>query len=204
MYAIFPRRAGLFGNKWRLRGPLQSIGGETSSVLRKRVRRFLMRRLMEPTSDQVTAYHEAGHAVLALVLGRPVQCVSILPNREHLGVCEFGKGVYRPSEDWLEREILIALGGIAAEARLTGIYAWDAASRDQTYVRQLAVQRAGERRAEKLQRRLLAKAEHLLADAGCWRAVELIAAELLRHREISGRTARHLFERGCREGTACL
>ena len=154
---------------------------------------------MEPTSDQATAYHEAGHAVLAFILGRPVHCVSILPDREHLGICEFGKGVYRPSEDWLEREILIALGGVAAEARLTGIYAWDAATRDQQYVRRLAVQRAGESRAERLQRRLLAKAEHLLADEGCWLAVELIATELLTHREISGRTAIHLFERGRRQ-----
>jgi ATP-dependent Zn protease len=153
---------------------------------------------MEPSSDDhATAYHEAGHAVVALILGRPVQCVSILPDREHLGTCEFGKGVYRPSEDWLEREILIALGGIAAEARFTGIYAWDAAARDQQYVQRLAEQRAGERRAERLQRRLLAKAEHLLADEGCWKAVELIAAELLLKREISGRTAQHLFERGC-------
>src|SRR5436190_6444518 len=140
---------------------------------------------MEPTSERATAYHEAGHAVLAFVLGRPVECVSILPNRERLGVCEFGKGVYRPSEDWLEREILIALGGIAAEARFTGIYAWDAAARDQQYVRRLAEQRAGERRAERLQRRLLAKAEHLLAGDGSWLAVELIAAELLSQREIS-------------------
>ena len=72
--------------------------------------------------------------------------------------------------------------------------------RDQQYVRRLAVQRAGERRPERLQRRLLAKAKHLLSNEGCWLAVELIAAELLRHREISGRTARHLFERGKRQG----
>ncbi len=157
---------------------------------------------MEPTLDEITAYHEAGHAVLALILGRPVQCVSILPDREHLGICEFGKGVYRPSEDWLEREILIALGGIAAESRFTGVYAWDGAARDQQYVHRLTVQRAGESRAERLQRRLLAKAEHYLAEAGNWRAVELIAAELLRQREISGRTARHLFDRGIQEGAS--
>ena len=152
---------------------------------------------MGPPHDEATAYHEAGHAVLALALGRPVQRVSILPDREHFGRCEFGKGVFRPSEDWLEREMLIALGGIAAEARHTVNYAWDGAGRDQHYVRSLAVQRAGERRAERLVRRLLAKAEHLLAREGHWRAVELIAAELLRHGAISGRTARHLFDRGC-------
>jgi ATP-dependent Zn protease len=152
---------------------------------------------IEPTYDPATAYHEAGHAVVALILGRPVQRVSVQPDRRHAGHCAFGKGVFRPSEDWLEREILIALGGIAAEARHTGAYAWGGAARDQQYVEQLAVQRAGERRAERLQRRLLAKAEHLLAQQAHWRAVELIAAELLRCGAISGRTARHLFERGC-------
>jgi ATP-dependent Zn protease len=153
---------------------------------------------MDSPHDPATAYHEAGHAVVALALGRPVQRVSVLPDREYGGVCEFGKGVFRPSEDWLEREILIALGGIAAEARFTGDYAWDAAARDQQYVRRLAVQRAGERQAERLERRLLAKAEHLLDREGHWRAVELIAAELLCRGAISGRAARHLFEEGCR------
>ena len=152
---------------------------------------------MGPPYDKAAAYHEAGHAVVALALGRPVQCVSILPDREHLGLCEFRKGVFRPSEDWLEREVLIALGGIAAEARHTGNYAWDGAARDWRYVRGLAVQRAGERRAERLERRLLARAEHLLAREGHWRAVELSAAELVRRGSVSGRAARHLFDRGC-------
>src|SRR5947209_7847277 len=120
---------------------------------------------------EATAYHEAGHAVAALALGRPVHRVSILPDREHLGWCAFGKSVFRPSEDWLEREILISLAGIAAE-----------------------------RQAERLERRLLAKIEHLLAQEGHWRAVELIAEALLRRGVISGRTARHLFERECEPG----
>ncbi len=152
---------------------------------------------MDPPHDEATAYHEAGHAVMALALGRPVHRVSILADRERLGRCEFRKGVFRPSEDWLEREALIALGGLAAEARHTGSYARDAADRDLQYVRDLAVQRAGERQADRLERRLLAKAEHLLAKEGHWRAVELIAAELLRRGAISGRAARHLFEQAC-------
>jgi hypothetical protein len=97
----------------------------------------------------------------------------------------------------LERQILISLGGIAAEARQTGRYAWDMATRDARYVRRLAVQRAGERQADRLQRRLLAKVEHLLARDAHWRAVQKIAAELLRCGTISGRAARHLFEESC-------
>ncbi len=152
---------------------------------------------MTPPYDTATAYHEAGHAVVALALGRPIHRVSVLPGGRFLGLCEFGKAVFRPSEDWLEREILIALGGLAAEARLTGDYAWDEADRDLQYVRELTVLRAGERQAERLERRLLSKAEHLLAREAHWRAVELIAAELLQRGVISGRAARHLFERGC-------
>ena len=155
---------------------------------------------METADDQATAYHEAGHAVVALALGRPVHQVSILPNSVRLGACEFRKGASRTPDDWLEREILIAFGGIAAEARHTGHYAWDGAARDQQYVRRLAVQRAGERQAERLERRLLAKAEHLLAQEGHWRAVELIAADLIQRGVISGRAARHLFDRGCAAG----
>ena len=49
---------------------------------------------------------------------------------------------------------------------------------------------------------MLAKAEHLLADEGSWAAVELIAAELLRCGEISGRTAQHLFDRARRGADA--
>ena len=152
---------------------------------------------MDHPRDEATAYHEAGHAVVALALGRPVHHVTIRPDREYLGTCEFRKPAFRPSEDWLEREILIALGGLAAEARHTGSYAWDEAGRDRKFVRRLAVQRAGERGAERLERRLLAKAEHLLSREEHWRAVELIATELLRRGSISGRAARHLFEQGC-------
>jgi ATP-dependent Zn protease len=151
---------------------------------------------MDPLYDEAVAYHEAGHAVVALVLGRPVHVVSVLPDRDNLGLCEFKKGAFRPSDDWLEREILISLAGLAAEALRTGHYAYDGAARDLQFVRRLAVERAGERRAERLQRRLLAKVEHLLARAENWRAVERIAAELMRRGSISGRAARHLFDQG--------
>jgi hypothetical protein len=155
---------------------------------------------MDFSPDEATAYHEAGHAVIALILGRPVHGVSILPDRERLGLCAFGKAAVRPSEDWIEREMLIALGGLAAEARHTDNYAWDEADRDLQYVRDLAVQRAGPRRAERLERRLLSKAEHLLAKEGHWKAVERIAAELLRRGTVSGRAVRHFFDEACAAG----
>ncbi|MFO0806931.1 MAG: hypothetical protein U0791_27835 [Gemmataceae bacterium] len=154
---------------------------------------------MEPAHDPATAYHEAGHAVIALALDRPVHRVSVLPNRERLGQCEFGKGVSRPSEDWIEREILISLAGMAAEAKHTGTYGFAEADRDLRYVRRLVLKRTSERAAERYERRLLAKVEYLLADDAHWNAVERIAAELLKHGAISGRAARHLFDLAQRE-----
>jgi ATP-dependent Zn protease len=154
---------------------------------------------MGPELREATAYHEAGHAVVALALGRPIHRVSILADREFLGTCRFGKAVFRPSEDWLEREALIALGGLAAEARFTGIYALEGAAKDRRYVAGLALQRTGNaRKAERLEQRLLSKTEHLLAQEENWRAVEVIAAELLRAGVISGRAARHLYEQAQR------
>jgi hypothetical protein len=62
-------------------------------------------------------------------------------------------------------------------------------------VRARTSQRAsGEKQVARLERRLLDKVEHLLADPALWRATELIAAELFRCTTISGRAARHLFE----------
>lgn len=147
-----------------------------------------------------TAYHEAGHAVVALAVGRGVHKVSIRPKQDWLGRCEFRKGV-RPTADFVEDEILISLGGMVAEARLTGNYDRIAADRDLRYVRRLAVQRVSDRQLERFERRMLAKTENVLADDGHWKAVELIAAELLRLGEISGRAAKHFFDRGVATGT---
>jgi ATP-dependent Zn protease len=149
--------------------------------------------------DEVTAYHEAGHAVIALALGRTIHKVSVLPNQLRLGECQFGKGRAKPTDDWLECEILISLGGLAAEARHTGTYALDAAKEDLRFVRRLALERKSDRAVERYEQRMLGKVEYLLADEGTWKAVELITAELLKHGTISGRAARHLYELATRD-----
>ena len=149
--------------------------------------------------DELTAYHEAGHAVIALALGRTIHKVSVLPNRQRLGECRFGKGSTRATDDWIEREILIALGGMAAEARHSGTYGTGEAKEDLRFVRRLALERKSPRAVERYEQRMLDKVEYMLADEGMWQAVEKIAAELLRHGTISGRAARHLFESATKE-----
>lgn len=142
----------------------------------------------------ITAYHEAGHAVIAISVGRPIHKISIIPNKTRLGACEVKKGRFQPSHDWLEDEILILFAGVAAEAKLIGRYDWQGAGQDLRSIRQLTLSRAGDvTRAEKLERRLLSKTEHLLESETAWKTVVQIAAALLEKETISGRNAMHLF-----------
>jgi len=142
-----------------------------------------------------TAYHEAGHAAVALALRHPVQRVSIKPNQLRLGACELRKSVHGPLKDAVETEILILLGGVGAEARYTGEYEWDAACEDLRHVRTLmGVRPSSDRQIKRMERRLLDKAEHILDQPGVWPAIERIAQELLQHETVSGRGVRHIFD----------
>lgn len=152
-----------------------------------------------------TAYHEAGHAVMGLSLGRPIHKVTIAPGQlqtggVRLGACKIQKGRFKASQDWLEDEVLILLAGLVAEAHFTDQHCQQGAAQDLQAVRRLLQSRAtNERQLERLERRLLDKAEHLLSDEGHARAIELIAGELLQKETISGRAVRHLFEQALQQ-----
>ncbi len=151
-------------------------------------------------SEIATAYHEAGHAVMALALGRSVQRVSVQDNHLRLGQCEIKKGRFRPVKDAVEVEILILLGGLAAESRHIGHFDSMGAAQDLREVRSLTRSRAGsQRQVERLERRMLDKADYILDQPGVWLAAERIAAELLRQKTMSGRAARHLFDQAAAE-----
>ena len=154
----------------------------------------------------VTAYHEAGHAVMALTLGRPIQKVTIAPGQSQnggvrLGACEIKKGRSKPTRDWLEDDVLILLAGMAAEAQITDRYCQQSAAQDLQAARRLLLQSraTSERQLKRLDARLLDKTEHLLGDEAHARAIELIANELLQKETISGRAVRHLFNQTMQE-----
>jgi cell division protease FtsH len=82
-------------------------------------------RLLNPKERQVVAYHELGHALVALTLPGvdPVHKVSIIPR----GVGALGYTLQRPTEDRflmtveeLENKITVLLGGRAAEQLVFG------------------------------------------------------------------------------------
>ncbi|TSE31712.1 ATP-dependent zinc metalloprotease FtsH [Tepidimonas taiwanensis] len=82
-------------------------------------------RLLNPREREIVAYHEMGHALVALVLPGtdPVHKVSIIPR----GIGALGYTIQRPTEDRylmtreeLERKLMVLLGGRAAEKLVFG------------------------------------------------------------------------------------
>lgn len=146
-----------------------------------------------------TAYHEAGHAVMALSLGRPIDKVTISPRRlqvegVRLGACKIQKGRTKSSRDWLEDEVLILFAGMVAEAIITGEYCESGAAQDLRTARRLLHTRPGtQQQMERIERRLVDKTAHILRDEGHAKAIMLIAEELLSKTTISGRAVRHFF-----------
>ena len=82
-------------------------------------------RLLNPKEREIVAYHEMGHALVALALPGtdPVHKVSIIPR----GVGALGYTIQRPTEDRflmtreeLENKMAVLLGGRAAELMVFG------------------------------------------------------------------------------------
>jgi ATP-dependent Zn protease len=152
----------------------------------------------EPGAAMVaTAYHEAGHAVMAVSLGRSIQKATIVAANlqtggVRLGAVKMQQGRKRATQDWLEDEVLILFAGMVAESHFTGSYCPRGAASDLRAINRLLATRANsERQLEKLHRRLLDKTEHILSDKVHEKAVKSVAQQLLEHQTIKGRLVKH-------------
>ncbi|QEG24997.1 cell division protein FtsH [Mariniblastus fucicola] len=146
-----------------------------------------------------TAYHEAGHAVMAVSLGRTIQKATIVPAKiqtggVRLGAVKLQQGRSKATQDWLEDEVLILFAGMVAESQFTGSYCQRGAASDLRAIDQLLGTRANtERQLEKLHRRLLDKTEYILGDEVHEKAIQLVAEQLIEHQTIKGRLVKHFL-----------
>jgi ATP-dependent Zn protease len=146
-------------------------------------------------AERLTAFHEAGHAVMAELCGRQVTEVEIVGDREHAGMVHslaFPPNPEAAAED-VERHLKIILAGTVAEAMVSGRRGWDETSEDLDTAVRLAM-------------RLVDDCEDvlpLLSDIGAdverdlqshWSAVEMLAAELLDRKTLTGSEVRNLLK----------
>lgn len=143
-----------------------------------------------------TAYHEAGHAVMRLMLGRSVTRATIKSEGDTLGSVG-----HRPAkvdtewlgEDWATRRwaetaIMVALAGPEAEQRLTGSRNGAGAASDDAWVHEVSVDAEGyaDERRQAYLRWLQLKVRDWVNDSQFWRQVEAVAAALLERETLTG------------------
>ena len=161
----------------------------------------LFENTMPPEPDTLTAFHEAGHAVMAELCGRQVTEVEIVGDREHSGMVhslafppDRADGALPEDEiEDVELQLKIILSGTVAESIVSGREDWDETSEDLDVAVRLAM-------------RLVDDCEDvlpLLADIrsdierdlrGRWTAVEALAAELLIRKALTGTEVRNLLQ----------
>ena len=147
-----------------------------------------------PLSERLTAFHEAGHAVMAELCGRLLTEVEILGDRDHTGSVQSLALHPKPdaeAED-IERHLRIVLAGTIAEMVVTGRESWDETSEDLDAAVRLAMQ-------------LVDDCEDVLPLLGDlrvgverdlrqhWPAVEMLAGELLDRKTLTGSEVRKLL-----------
>jgi ATP-dependent Zn protease len=153
--------------------------------------------------EEATAYHEAGHAVVGAIRGRPPDFVTIIPNGRVAGKNEFPKD-WRPEfkkhfgdtpakRAYIETRILIALAGTIAHDLRFPTRAHDAGDQfDEREARDFIEDQAGwaDDCRDSYFGQLRERARGLVQMNWPW--VEAVAGALLESKTISGETVGRL------------
>ena len=171
---------------------------------------------------QATAYHEAGHAMMAYIKNMAIRRVSIIPNEEEgsLGHCLHGswpkllgseEGCFDFIDDQKHRDkretlAMMMYGGLVAEKHFTGRYNWIGAGADRS--------RAADLLASSLSGDLKEWGAYInwimehtrvhLNFPRNWAGVEALATALLQKGQLNGRQAKTVIKAGVDEWKTSL
>ncbi|MBC5806179.1 MAG: hypothetical protein DLM53_08935 [Candidatus Eremiobacter antarcticus] len=147
-----------------------------------------------------TAFHEAGHAVMAVLLKLPFRYVTIVPTAEFLGGCNFRTPSYAQKlrlvaqnpnawdRDRLENEILFYMAGAIAEKRISGRIEARGSSSDRHCASDLAtaaLRYAAPEEVVAYLKYLSVRASNLVNSPEVWAQVVLIAQRLLKIKKLT-------------------
>ena len=152
-------------------------------------------------NEEITAWHEAGHAFAAVYLGATVDSVSIDPDRDD-GPNRFGDTVVRweaaavSGQELAEKSILVALAGPVAEMIHRGDPFHPATVAEWSLDWQLAWRAANfvEPAKERLQllERLTLQLHQTLSQQHHWAAIGAVVDHLLAHEVLEGETVHEI------------
>ena len=164
-----------------------------------------MRRQQSLKASRVTAYHEAGHAVAAIVHRIPFDKVTIVSTDEYLGgVFAQDPSWFRPdlnnadfrTRSFLERRVIGILAGPEAERRHTGRRGRVGAQGDYKNAVDLASYITGSfAETEAYLRWLTIRAEGFVAYGLSWHSITMLAEALLERETVSSRAVRLIIRR---------
>ena len=145
-----------------------------------------------------TAYHEAGHAVAAILLEVKIKRVSIVPDPDGLTLGSvhhprFGSNMHPDidvglkARDTMEKQIIICFAGALTEKRIKGRGNWIGARHHHQVAAALSTYiNSDNSTLEKHLAWLWARTESMQRQPHFWAAVEAVAAALLERKELSG------------------
>ena len=152
------------------------------------------------------AFHEAGHAVAAVLHRRGLRKATIVPDKESgtLGCVFTGRfgsrfkpdaHAGRKERDLIEGDVTVSLAGPVAEALASGRWNHVGASRDYHHAVDLLSYLCGGRELQAYVNLLSVRTEAMFVNVDVhWRAVEQLAEVLLREKTIGGRRARAIIQ----------
>jgi len=149
---------------------------------------------------RLTAYHEAGHAVMAELCGQHVTEVEIVGDAEHTGSVQSLRFAEEHASEHdpgiptapIERRLLCTAAGMVAESMVSGRRGWDDGSEDLDAAVRLAMQVVGDcERVIPYLEIVRDHAENLMRMN--WSAVQALAGALMDRRRMSGEEVRRLL-----------
>ncbi len=149
---------------------------------------------------RLTAYHEAGHAVIAQLCGQQITEVEIVGDDDHLGTVRSLRFPEEPPPETdphlptapIERRLLCTAAGMVAESMVSGRDEWDEGCEDLDAAVRLAMRVVDDcDRVIPFLDIVREHTEELLRRN--WKAVETLAGALLERRRMSGEEVRKLL-----------
>lgn len=152
-------------------------------------------------AERLTAYHEAGHALMAHLCGQQITEVEIVGDADHAGSVQSLSFPADPHDqanaeaerDAIERRLKCVLAGTVAEAIVMGRSGWDESCEDLDIAVRLAMPLVDD--CEDVLPYLEKLGSQIEDDLrGHWDTIEVLVRELLRRKSLAGGDVRRIIE----------